>query len=73
MFSFGVATQEQAEVTVRYLESISKRMAKIDRGKLRGAICTSLQKVFGSVMGGQNTESQATALAPLHRSHPHST
>ena len=46
MFAFGVATQEQAEVTVRYLENISKKMAKIDRGKLRGSICTSLQKVL---------------------------
>ena len=51
LFAFGVTTQEQAEATVVYLEATAKKMAKIDRGKLRGAFCTSLYCIFGSIMG----------------------
>ena len=39
MLAFGVASQEQAEVTVRFLEAMQKKMEKTDRGKLRGAMC----------------------------------
>ena len=46
-----MTTQEQAEATVEYLEIQGKKMSRIDRGKLRGAICTSLYRIFGSIMG----------------------
>ena len=32
MLAFGVASQEQAEVTVRFLEAMQKKMEKTDRG-----------------------------------------
>ena len=41
-----------------YLEAIAKRMSKIDRGKLRGAICTSLTRIFASIMGKEDGEAQ---------------
>ena len=39
MLAFGVASQEQAEVTVRFLEAMQKKMEKTDRGKLPAARC----------------------------------
>ena len=56
MLAFGVASQEQAEVTVRFLEAMQKKMEKTDRGKLRGAMCTSLEKVFTSIMKADDVE-----------------
>lgn len=58
-FSFGVTSQDQAEATVIYLESTAKKMSKVDRGKLRGAFCTSLYRIFGSIMAKEDGEAQA--------------
>ena len=41
-----------------YLETIAKKIAKIDRGKLRGAVCTSLYRIFGSIMGEEDGQAQ---------------
>lgn len=57
-FGFGVGLQQQAEATVSYLEATAKKITKIDRGKLRGAICTSLYRIFGSIMGQIDGEAQ---------------
>ena len=51
LFAFGVGSQQQAEATVAYLEAVAKSIKRIDRGKLRGAICSSLYRIFGSIMG----------------------
>ena len=66
MLAFGVASQEQAEVTVRFLEAMQKKMEKTDRGKLRGAMCTSLEKVFTSIMKADDVEARARRPLP-HR------
>ena len=70
MLAFGVASQEQAEVTVRFLEAMQKKMEKTDRGKLRGAMCTSLEKVFTSIMKADDVEARAAAARPRRRPYP---
>ena len=54
LFAFGVGSQQQAEATVAYLEAVAKSIKRIDRGKLRGAICSSLYRIFGRIMGSDD-------------------
>ena len=57
-FGFGVGEQQQMEATVNHLAATAKKITNIDRGKLRGAICTSLYRIFGSIMGRAGGEAQ---------------
>ena len=43
---------------MRFLEGLTAIMAKVERGKLRYAICTSLERIFASIMGAQEEEAQ---------------
>jgi len=56
MLAFGVSSSAQAQVTVNFLEGMTRIMAKVDRGKLRYAICTALERVFASIMAAKDEE-----------------
>lgn len=56
---FGIATEEQYDHTLGYLQSLIKLMKKIDRGVLRGAICETLTIMFSGIMSSSDASRQS--------------
>ncbi len=63
LYAFGFDNQEQAEATVAFFDATARKMAKIDRGKLRGSICSSLHVIIGRMMGAAAADGEASAAA----------